>query len=494
MDYDVSGGNKMRKKGFTLIELLIVIALIPIILAVAFQFLNFGLKGHKMSSREYEIQSNMRMAIEKTNETVKYSTSLFVIPKGSFKESNLDQEWSYIGVSEDGREIVQYKSAGIGKTHSKIILVPSQEGIKYEVTFLKESLNTQDKLLKMMFVSVDEKNGNRKMNIDTQLSAINAGFVKDYGTTLKPGVALAYRDDQLMSLVPEKENVGTLTFVMDVSGSMADPLKPKDNKTRLAYLKEASKQMVDEFAKETDLDFRIILVPFSSSANHEDPLQANSNTKHPIYDIKNASKIKESIEKLKADGGTNTGDGLRRAYYRTKELNDEIVLQTKKPNNYLIVLVDGVSTMASVDSSSGDNKIINHGNNPQHSWYKGNRNHIVYQTNDKGVKKYTENPYGGLVGYGNQLDDIATSYVNKMGKMITDNKVYQQVYVIGFSSIKSEMESVKDIAAALGIENPDSSKYVYDFSKNQNLDLSDVLDKIREDIIQQLWRVDGPKF
>jgi hypothetical protein len=81
-----------------------------------------------------------------------------------------------------------------------------------------------------------------------------------------------------------------------------------------------------------------------------------------------------------------------------------------------------------------------------------------------------------------------------MGKMITDNKVYQQVYVIGFSSIKSEMESVKDIAAALGIENPDSSKYVYDFSKNQNLDLSDVLDKIREDIIQQLWRVDGPKF
>jgi hypothetical protein len=42
--------------------------------------------------------------------------------------------------------------------------------------------------------------------------------------------------------------------------------------------------------------------------------------------------------------------------------------------------------MASVDSSSGDNKIINHGNNPQHSWYKGNRNHIVYQTNDKGVK------------------------------------------------------------------------------------------------------------
>ena len=42
MDYDVLGGNKMRKKGFTLIELLIVIALIPIILAVAFQFLNFG--------------------------------------------------------------------------------------------------------------------------------------------------------------------------------------------------------------------------------------------------------------------------------------------------------------------------------------------------------------------------------------------------------------------------------------------------------------------
>ena len=56
------------------------------------------------------------------------------------------------------------------------------------------------------------------------------------------------------------------------------------------------------------------------------------------------------------------------------------------------------------------------------------------------------------------------------------------------------MKSVKDIAAALGIENPDSSKYVYDFSKNQNLDLSDVLNQIREDIIQQLWRVDGPKF
>ncbi len=492
MDYDVLGGNKMRKKGFTLIELLIVIALIPIILAVAFQFLNFGLKGHKMSSREYEIQSNMRMAIDKTNETVKYSTSLFVIPKGSFKESNLDQEWSYIGVSEDGREIVQYKSAGIGKTHSKIILVPSQEGIKYEVTFLKESSNTQDKLLKMMFVSVDEKNGNRKMNIDTQLSAINAGFVKDYGTTLKPGVALAYRDDQLMSLVPEKENVGTLTFVMDVSGSMADPLKPKDNKTRLAYLKEASNQMIDKFAMEKDLDFRITLIPFSSSANYPEPMSVlkNNDTNHPTFLISQLSNIKFIINNLKPFGATNTGDGIRRAYYNTLSNNNVIVNQGKNPNNYLIVLVDGTSTVSSVvDTDATAKKGSEYGDHNRYIEIKNKS--YKFNLGNKGVNN---NPKNGVFGKGSGLDDSAKLYVDTIGKMITDDKVYQQVYVIGFSSIKSEMESVKDIAAALGIENPDSSKYVYDFSKNQNLDLSDVLDQIREDIIQQLWRVDGPKF
>lgn len=473
-----------NKKGFTLVELIIVIAILGIILSVSFNMMLFGVNAHKKTLSEYELQSSIRIASERTNDIVKYSSSLFTIPEGSFRKDNLDKEWDYFGLSEDRKQIIHYKanpskvSSIDPKFHDELVVVDNQDGIEYDFIFKKNDALTSSNLLE--FTIEARTSDNKKVEIITELNAINSGFVKDYGTSINLANAIAFRSDRLVSQVPAKNKVGVITMVLDVSGSMGDKLggsTSDKNKSKISLLKDSAKNIVDGFASEKDLNLQLSIVPFSTSANYPYPTSAYySKENHPFYDLSiqpQVNTVKSVLGNFNADGGTNTGDGLRRAYYNTVTKKNSLVLNNKDPKNYLIVLVDGVSTFSSV---KGGGYFTQDGYLSDLTW-----------------RNWGSFSYEGVMGEGNELDYYATQYVNLMGKKSVDNKLYDAVYVIGFSSKVNELESVNDIAEALGITNPESSKNVFKFT-DTTFTLDGVFDSIREDIVQQLWRVEGPKF
>lgn len=91
---------------------------------------------------------------------------------------------------------------------------------------------------------------------------------------------------------------------------------------------------------EDNIDIK--LVPFNTSANSSDDA---------VYAFRNAkiytSALLTAVNNLSPGGGTNTGDGLRRAYWALYNHNHEVGAGVRA-SNYLIVLVDGVTTFGSV--------------------------------------------------------------------------------------------------------------------------------------------------
>lgn len=454
-----------RIKGFTLIEILISIALLGIIISMAFSMLPIGRNSMALSVNEYELQSSMRLAAQKTNNYIRFSTAIFTIPKLSFRENNFTQGWSYLGVKEVeitpgvmGSEIVNYKYVS-ENNWAQEVLVPAKKDLYYELLFKKNKPHYIDKLLTVKISGYINNGGAKvkKISIDTELEALNALQVIDKSTDLNPAVAIAYRTDNRPLGI-----VGHIALVLDKSGSMSADLEGRNKgKTRIKILREEAKDMIDKFSQETNID--ICLVPFATSANNPKPFRNAKN---------NRDELIGDINSLEALGGTNTGDGLRRAYHSLKKHNFE-VKNGAAPSNYIIVLVDGVTTFASVKSYTDREFITNDGNVDER--YLDYNNPYKYKRD------------GQIAGNGAELDSKGTEYVNTIGSLIKTGN-FAKVYVIGFSAIEDELKSVNDIATACG--SPKERVFRADSADS----LKNIFTTIQQEIMNDLWYLQGPKL
>jgi hypothetical protein len=289
--------------------------------------------------------------------------------------------------------------------------------------------------------------------IISELEGLNALQLIHTGTDVNPAVAIAYRGD-------ERENsvVGHVAMVLDTSGSMANKLNGHTgNPSRISILQTEAKNLVNSFAQEDNID--ISLVPFATSANSPKPFR-NARTQ--------TSQLLSDIDSFNAVGGTNTGDGLRRAYRGLVEHN-ATVASNVDANNYIIILVDGVTTFASVKSKS-DRNFVTDGSDV-----------------DEGFLDRT--PYdedGQIAGNGSNLDHTyGEPYVDAIGALIQNND-FAKVYVIGFSAVSSELASRDDIAYACGA----TIDQIYTAASGD--DLNEVFDAIRQEIVNDLWYLQGP--
>lgn len=498
-----------QKKGLTLIEVLVTIALLSIVIAGSAGLLNLGLKTQTLTMDEFDIQSNLRNASLHVNTIVRDTSAVYLLHREN--ANNLTPEWNYVMLSPDADKLFNYVWNSSTKKHDVQELFTGISGVTLDLIFTKYSAPTEDNLLGF---SLKVKSSGVERSIDTELEAKNSLQIVDR-SYLNTANTLAYRNDSRLDEVSNAQAV--VSLVLDKSGSMANRMDGKDDTkdsgkdaskySRMKLMKQEATRLVEELGKLPNIN--ISLNPFDSTANGSSAV-VNAKTQ--------LSVLKNSINSLTAKGGTNTGDGIRRGFYRIKEFNEQLENVNKTNKNFMIILVDGVTTFASIheevtahsiDTTTyrgttwqyngltyeySHSKVISSRGNQYTNYYYSISPYSKYVTgngsidNNEGDKNISY-PNGRYYGNGNSIDPNGKEYVNIIGEMV---KNYKQgtneeikVYVIGFSAVKSDYGSLKDIAVAT------TGESVF-YEAGSSKALEEIFKAIQRDISDALWHIGGP--
>jgi hypothetical protein len=302
--------------------------------------------------------------------------------------------------------------------------------------------------------------------------AENALQVIDSGTDLNKATAIAYRSDERPSVF-----VGHVAMILDCSGSMdyemdSQVAAPPGSK-RLDTLKIAAKELINELAAYDNIDISII--PFSNSANNLRPFRKAN--------LDNAALISE-IEALVPFGGTNTGDAIRRAYYQLKAHN--ATAYPAIPKNFLIVLVDGDTTMCSIrewfsetrptatDYYMDPGDIVN-----DSTWlHLGNAGEIWQQGTVWPLQ---------IAGHGTEISPLTANYVTKCAEYFFSSTNFAMPFVIALSQSVST-NGLLNISE--GLNAPESNV----FKATDLTMLKQAFTSIKNEILNNLWHLNGPKL
>jgi prepilin-type N-terminal cleavage/methylation domain-containing protein len=551
------------KKGFTLVELLIALALVSLIIVTGTNPLLIGIKAHAITIDEFNVQSNTRYVSAKINTIIRDASGVFVLHRED--DENLTEEWNYIMLNEDSTKLLEYVWDDVSKTHIPRELVVGINDVTFDLEFIKNNPPDKDKLLEF---NLNVKTGGIVREIKSELESKNALQVIDR-SYMNKGNTLAYRYDARLDEASNAQAV--IAMVLDTSGSMAYNMNgnstTNNSNKRITKMKAEAVRLVESLAKNNNI--YISIVPFSSTANNpKEMLKANSNL----------STIRNQINGLSADGGTNTGDGIRRGFYKIKYFNEEDENKNKTNKNFMIVLVDGVTTFASVnmvneqvstptyqgseyildghvykyDTYSSRTVKIDYGdtyndgtyeyskyrhrsrdlgetrisgalrtepfiqNNTEYFYSRTSGSRYYYRSYEHEYRRYiyeydgvkpgdyvtgdnnidnnkaNDNTYysnGRYAGNGSNLDPWGTEYVNVIGEMVREYKEGTneaiKVYVIGFSAVPKDHNSLGDIAMATR-----GDKVFYEAGDSDALE--EIFRAIQMEITDALWHIGGP--
>lgn len=483
------------------------IALVSIIIVGASNMIIFAMRAHEMSVDEFDVQANLRLLSHKINDVSRDSSGAFILHREN--ANNLTSGWNYIMLSADKTKMLEYKWDAGTSTHIVKELYSGAPGVTLNLTFNKSNAPDEDKLvmfdLKMLINGQERK-------IDSEVESINALQVVDraYG---KVANTIAYRNDKRISEITSAQ--AAVAMVLDTSGSMARDLNGNEGVAtadqRIYKLKQETLRLIDELAKNPNV--YISLNPFDTNANDSKPmLEAQKNNK-----VNDAFSDTELSKLLVAGGGTNTGDGIRRAYHRILEFGKKDSNKNKTTKNFMIILVDGTTTYASCkaayysyfDQASNFNSTINHnglaykyignykyGSDYYYRYMHYNPSSIQFVVADDNTSAYTfddrSNQFydkGRIAGNGSVIDPIGTAYVNHIGALVRDHEKDKdgeiKVYVIGFSNVSNDLLSLKDIALAT----TGTTQY---YTAGSSEALQTIFDAIGKDISDALWHIGGP--
>lgn len=212
--------------------------------------------------------------------------------------------------------------------------------------------------------------------------------------------------------------------------------------TKLNELKKAANNFVTKMNEVPNL--KIGIVAYSSQATNT---TINNNYDDGLYSSSNTKDLKDKINSLKADGGTNSGEGIRKALYMLKK-------SKSNGKKSIVFMSDGEPTYYSK---------------------KNNYNNSYYTTIDN------TNPYFG--GGGNSDNDLKSlKYAMTIGNMVKNNSI--NAFTIGYGLDDSGNEKMKAIQGSmLGRLKPDdiTQGYYNKVIQTVNPQDSEVLSNINED-------------
>lgn len=444
-----------EQSGFTLTELMVTIVLTGMVIGLAGIFFNFSFLSEKKVEDEYSLQASMRQASEVLNNSIRKSTVTFTLTEDVFGEAKKNK-WNYFGV-EGGKEIVQYTWNESIATHDKKVLLTAPEGMSYNLYFSQNTPNS--KLIQFNLECIKDGDAGKKIAVETELSAMNSIAVDDGGSVDNPAAAIAYRSDPAPTpevITTSEEVTIAIALVLDESGSMADNMDggrvTASKPSRVSIMKNQANHLINQFATQNII---ACIIPFSSTAN-------NPGTMKDCKRTSDVNDLKNKINNIDAEGGTNTGDGLRRAYYRLKAYNT--ANPGKEIVNYIILLTDGNPTYRSSRTRSGDAMLTADGNC---SYIAGSGSESLSNMN------------------------YCMDYVQTIGGMIAgDSAMPVRTFIIGFSGISSDVSRAHEIAEHC-TGTGDNRKGTY-IEANSEIELESTLRSITSTILNETWHIYGP--
>ncbi|MCY7019906.1 VWA domain-containing protein [Streptococcus sanguinis] len=432
---------KKIQKGFTLTEIIIAIILTSMVGLLIGLVFNTMFSGRNIIEREASIQSEMRTSMQYVDRTIGKATSVFVLDESKYgKDVRKTEGWNYIGLSPDGKKVINYIWNKSTKSWDESVLgTNSLYDMQLDLEF-KADESYQDNRLINYNLTGQYKNSKNKLSIDTAISALNTKQVISKVAKGKKGVALAYRND------PIEGQVNTaVSFVFDTSGSMAyglwnQKLEPTDSRTRMNILKTKANLLVDDLKEIGNVS--VNLVRFSGDASYiqEDFVELDKDTE----------TIKTKIKALPTSWITNPGDGLRYGLVSLQRNPAQL--------KYVVLLTDGIPN--------------------------------AYTASPDGIGKYdlTANfPTNGKQIKADQPVSLTTEYVGQVAK--TFGSGVKRISVIGFSGNVKEIKDGQKIADQIKTVGKVDSTFV--IATNEAA-LEQTFADIKKQIQQDLWFVSGP--
>lgn len=432
---------KKIQKGFTLTEIIIAIILTSMVGLLIGLVFNTMFSGRNIIEREASIQSEMRTSMQYVDRTIGKATSVFVLDESKYgKDVRKTEGWNYIGLSPDGKKVINYIWNKSTKSWNESVLgTNSLYDMQLDLEF-KADESYQDNRLINYNLTGQYKNSKNKLSIDTAISALNTKQVISKVAKGKKGVALAYRND------PIEGQVNTaVSFVFDTSGSMAyglwnQKLEPTDSRTRMNILKTKANLLVDDLKEIGNVS--VNLVRFSGDASYiqEDFVELDKDT----------DTIKTKIKALPTSWITNPGDGLRYGLVSLQRNPAQL--------KYVVLLTDGIPN--------------------------------AYTASPDGIGKYdlTANfPTNGKQIKADQPVSLTTEYVGQVAK--TFGSGVKRISVIGFSGNVKEIKDGQKIADQIKTVGKVDSTFV--IATNEAA-LEQTFADIKKQIQQDLWFVSGP--
>jgi hypothetical protein len=365
--------------------------------------------------------------------------------------------------------------------------------ITFNIGFTKDYNLSTDNSLKLYFEAYGADGTSQRYNIVSGYEALNALQVVNYGTESHPATALAYRDETASY---ENYNViVNIAMVLDTSGSMEDAINgnypTSSNPSRISILRTQVAALVDNFAANTnsDVSINISLVPFATYS-------PNPSSFFDIKDTNDNANIKEEISDLDATGFTNTGDGLRRAYYQllakstadAASANVDTIIK-----NYTIILVDGDTNTHSMSNTKTITKVCTRYKNGVCTKYKDTITWTQqYFTDGDTIEDCTFTPTSTTCtpGYVTNTYSVSVSnnYVALMGANLSDPD-FTTNYIISFAEDTTPSQIV---FIADSTNTPNDADHIYAATSAEELGLS--FTQIQMSITNELWRFLGPKL
>lgn len=475
-----------NSKGFTLLELIVVISIIGLVITTIFSILFFGYDVYGRTQKDFDMQSQVRVAMEEMGNLIRDSRAVFAVPSIEYK----DPEWRYIAVNSTGDKVVSFSFDTVHSRWEEKVLMGPFEGVTFKIGFDKLNSMSKDNTLRMYVEAYTDGGLSQRFDIQSGYQALNALQVIDYGTEAAPAIALAYRSDEFV--YENQKLIVNIALVLDYSGSMnwnIDETKKDNvpvNERRITILRTKVKELVAQFAsnQNENIEIYISATMFDETAN----IPTNE-TKHFFF-VRNTTErttLLERIDNRQADNGTNTGDGFRRAYHKLKNKSDNDN-PTNDPNiivkNYTIVLVDGDSNYFTGDARATCFFGLFCRDHEYRSYYLGDGNTLL--------RSFSNSFRTGAFLLGED-HPIVRGYDTVTGKMLVDND-FSTAYLISFGKINkkngviTDSDSINNLKTALSLT--DSHFFRADSEESLGLSFSDIQLQITNDY----WHFLGPKL